>query len=69
MSEQVKPDGYKAYKQLMYCFIVFSFFLKYLTNAQYMITGMDFTIVDPIEDGRQRKSHRRQRYIRDASGV
>jgi hypothetical protein len=30
---------------------------------------MDFTILDPIRDGRQRNSHRRQRYIRDASGV
>jgi len=30
---------------------------------------MDFTILDAIQDGRQRKSHRKQRYIRDASGV
>ena len=27
----------------------------------------DFTILDPIQDGRQRNSHRGQRYIRGAS--
>ena len=28
----------EAYKQLMYCLIVFPFYLKYLTNAEYMIS-------------------------------
>jgi len=29
----------EVYKQLMHCFIVFSFFLKYLTNAEYLINS------------------------------
>jgi len=28
----------EVYKKLMHCFIVFSFFLKYLPNAEYMIS-------------------------------
>jgi len=28
-----------VYKYLMHCFIVFPFYLKYLTNAKYMISS------------------------------
>jgi len=27
----------EVYKELMHCFVVFPFFLKYLTNAGYMV--------------------------------
>jgi hypothetical protein len=29
----------EVYKELMYCFIVLPFFLKYLTNAEYVISS------------------------------
>jgi len=28
----------EVYKELMHCFIVFPFFLKYLPNAEYVIS-------------------------------
>jgi len=30
---------FEVYKELMHCFIVFPFFLKYLMNAEYMINS------------------------------
>ena len=38
----------EVYKQLMHCFIVVPFFLKYLTNAEYMTTKSNLYLANSV---------------------